>query len=190
MRIFTASLATFEPNVFANLGIDLLSQPLLLVVAVVLLALNPVFLLTSGSAVVEPLMTALLAGAALAAVRRRMRLAALLAALAAVTATKAWIWIGATIAFVVIEEIHARVNRRAARPIAAAVWAVPAVAVLVFVQLGYGPAIHSIDRGSVVFDDVIAGWPGFPEADGPRGSEKGSSTLLALNRSGHREGRA
>src|SRR6266699_1630733 len=60
--------------------------------AVVLLALKPVFLLTSGSAVVEPLMTALLAGAALAAIRRRMRLAALLAALAAVTATKAWIW--------------------------------------------------------------------------------------------------
>ena len=23
-------------------------------------------------------------------------------------------------------------------------------------------------RGSVVFDDVIAGWPGFPEADRPR----------------------
>ncbi len=117
--------------------------------AVVLLALNPVFLLTSGSAVVEPLMTALLAGAALAAIRRRMRLAALLAALAAVTATKAWIWIGAVIAFVVIEEIHALVSRRAARPMAAAVWAVPAVALLVFVQLGHGPATHSIARGSV-----------------------------------------
>jgi hypothetical protein len=117
--------------------------------AVVLLALNPVFLLTSGSAVVEPLMTALLAGAALAAIRRRMRLAALLAALAAVTATKAWIWIGAVAVFVVIEEIHARVTRRAARPMAAAAWAVPAVALLVFVQLGYGPASHSIARGSV-----------------------------------------
>ena len=117
--------------------------------AVVLLALNPVFLLTSGSAVVEPLMTVLLAGAALAAIRHRMRLAALLAALAAVTATKAWIWIAAAVAFVVIEAIHALLTRRAARPLAAAAWAVPAVALLVFVQLGYGPASHSIARGSV-----------------------------------------
>ena len=117
--------------------------------AVALLALNPVFLLTSGSAVVEPLMTVLLTGAALAAIRRHVRLAALLAALAAVTATKAWIWIGAVVAFVVIEEIHARITQRAMRPIAAAAWAVPAVALLVFVQLGYGPAGHSIDRGSV-----------------------------------------
>src|SRR5207245_1818604 len=37
--------------------------------AVILLALNPVFLFTSGSAVVEPLLTTLLAGAALAGVR-------------------------------------------------------------------------------------------------------------------------
>ena len=93
-------------------------------VAVILLLLNPVFLFTSGSAVVEPLMTTLLVGAALAAVRQRMRLAALLAALAALTATKAWIWIGAAIAVVVIEQVHARVTRRAGRPVAAAAWAV------------------------------------------------------------------
>ncbi len=116
--------------------------------AVILLALNPVFLFTSGSAVVEPLMTALLVGAALAAVRRRMRLAALLAALAAVTATKAWIWIGAAIAVVLIEQIHARITRRAARPIPAVAWAVPAIALLVFLQLGFAPAGHSIARGS------------------------------------------
>ena len=116
--------------------------------AVILLALNPVFLFTSGSAVAEPLMTALLAGTALAAMRSRMRLAALLAALAAVTATKAWIWIGAAIAFLVAEKIHARLTRRAARPIRAAAWAVPAVALLVFMQLGFAPASHSIARGS------------------------------------------
>src|SRR3982074_361534 len=74
-------------------------------VAVILLLLNPVFLFTSGSAVVEPLMTALLVGAVLAAVRNRMRLAALLAVLAALTATKAWIWIGAAIGIVVVEQI-------------------------------------------------------------------------------------
>jgi hypothetical protein len=117
-------------------------------VAVVLLLLNPVFLFTSGSAVVEPLMTALLVGAALAAVRQRMRLAALLAALAALTATKAWIWIVASLAFVVIEQVHARVTRRTGRPVAAAAWAVPAVALLVLMQLGFAPASHSIARGS------------------------------------------
>ena len=117
-------------------------------IAVIMLVLNPVFLFTSGSAVAEPLLTALLVGAALAGVKRRIRLAALLAALAAVTATKAWIWIGAVLAVVVIEQVHARVTRRAARPLPAAAWALPAVAVLVFVQLGYGPATHSIARGS------------------------------------------
>jgi cellulose synthase/poly-beta-1,6-N-acetylglucosamine synthase-like glycosyltransferase len=116
--------------------------------AVIMLVLNPVFLFTSGSTVVEPLLTALLVGAALAAVRRRMRLAALLAALAALSGTKAWIWIGAAIAIVVIEQAYVRVTRRTARAVPAAAWAVPAVALLVFVQLGYAPASHSIVRGS------------------------------------------
>jgi hypothetical protein len=127
-------------------------------IAVVLLLLNPVFLFTSGSAVVEPLMTALLAGAALAAIRGRLRLAALLAALAAATATKAWIWIGAAIAYVVIEQLHAHVTRRAARPIPAAAWALPAIAVLVVMQLGFAPASHSIARGSTeVFSATARG---------------------------------
>lgn len=117
-------------------------------IAVIMLVLNPVFLFASGSAVVEPLLTALLVGAALAAVRRRMRLAALLAALAALTATKAWIWIGAAVALVLIEQLHARATRRAARALPAAAWALPAVALLLFVQLGYAPATHSIARGS------------------------------------------
>ncbi|HZC77378.1 MAG TPA: glycosyltransferase, partial [Ktedonobacterales bacterium] len=116
--------------------------------AVILLALNPVFLFTSGSAVVEPLMTALLVGAALAAVRRRMGLAALLAALAAVTATKAWIWIGAAVAVILIEQLLARVTSRTSNPIPAAAWAVPALALLVVLQLGYAPAVHSVTRGS------------------------------------------
>src|SRR4029077_15125002 len=79
--------------------------------AVILLALNPVFLFTSGSAVVEPLLTALLAGAALAAVRDRMKLAALLAALAALTSTKACIWIAAVVGILVFEHIRATLTR-------------------------------------------------------------------------------
>jgi cellulose synthase/poly-beta-1,6-N-acetylglucosamine synthase-like glycosyltransferase len=116
--------------------------------AVVLLALNPVFLFTSGSAVVEPLMTAFLAGAALAAIKRHMRLAAVLAAFAAITATKAWIWIGVAVGVLVSEQVAARLRKRTAHPIPAAAWAVPALALLVVLQFGYMPATHSLARGS------------------------------------------
>jgi len=114
--------------------------------AVALLVLNPVFLFTSGSAVVEPLLTALLTSAALAAVRRRLKLAALLAALACATATKAWIWVAAVAAFAVIELWRHRAPERCRPAIA---WAVPAIAVLVFLQLGFAPVSHSVARGSL-----------------------------------------
>ena len=115
--------------------------------AVALLALNPVFLFTSGSAVVEPLLTALLTGAALAAVRARMKVAALLAALACLTATKAWIWIAAVAGFAAVELLRRRAP--AGRRWPALAWAVPAIAVLVFLQLGFAPATHSVARGSI-----------------------------------------
>jgi hypothetical protein len=129
--------------------------------AVAMLSLNPVFLFTSGSAVVEPLMTALLMAGALAAVRGRMKLAALLATLACVTATKAWIWIGAVAAIAIAEHVLARfplpLGKRAGersagkqqpRPAAAFAWAIPAIALLAFMQLGLSPASHSLARGS------------------------------------------
>lgn len=111
--------------------------------AVVLLVFNPVFLFTSGSAVVEPLVTALLMAAALAASRSRMKLAALLALLACATSTKAWIWVGAAAAFGLVETLRSR------RRIPAVAWAVPALALLVFLQLGFAPASHSVTRGTV-----------------------------------------
>jgi hypothetical protein len=114
--------------------------------AVALLVLNPVFLFTSGSAVAEPLLTVLLIAGALAAVRRRMKLAALLAALACITATKAWIWIVAVAGFAALELWRRRAPDWG-RP--AIVWAVPAIAVLVFLQLGFAPASHSVARGSL-----------------------------------------
>ena len=126
--------------------------------AVALLALNPVFLFTSGSAVVEPLMTALLTTGALAAVRGRMKLAATLAALACATATKAWIWVGAVVVYMVAEPIVKRFPLRSKvtvagwqlpRRQAAFAWAVPAIALLVLMQLGFSPASHSLARGSV-----------------------------------------
>lgn len=125
--------------------------------AVALLALNPVFLFTSGSTVVEPLLTALLTGAGLAAVRGRMKVAAVLAAGACLTATKAWIWIAAVAGALVFERAYRWSSERGLRggPAGssrwrpAAVFAVPAVALLVFLQLGFAPASHSIARGSV-----------------------------------------
>ncbi|HEY8953978.1 MAG TPA: glycosyltransferase [Candidatus Dormibacteraeota bacterium] len=126
--------------------------------AVALLALNPVFLFTSGSAVVEPLMTTLLTAGALAAVRGRMKLAATLAALACVTATKAWIWVGAAIVYTIVEQgvkrfpVRSKVmeaGRQLPRRQAAFVWALPAIALLVVMQLGFSPASHSLARGSV-----------------------------------------
>ena len=115
--------------------------------AVGLLVLNPVFLFTSGSAVVEPLLTALLMASALAAVRGRMKLAALLAALACVTSTKAWVWIAAAAAFTVFEILRSRTAGRAgARAMA---WAVPALGILLFFQLGFAPVTNSMARGSI-----------------------------------------
>jgi cellulose synthase/poly-beta-1,6-N-acetylglucosamine synthase-like glycosyltransferase len=115
--------------------------------AVALLVMNPVFLFTSGSAVVEPLLTALLAAGALAAVRGRMKLAAVLAVLACLTATKAWIWIVAMAGFSAVELLRRRSPQGLRVP--AVAWAVPAIAVLVFLQLGFAPASHSVARGSL-----------------------------------------
>jgi Glycosyltransferase like family 2 len=115
--------------------------------AVALLVLNPVFLFTSGSAVVEPLLTALLTGAALAAVRGRAKVAALLAVLACVTSTKAWIWIAAVAAIAGVEVLRGRLPLRRRWPAIAC--AVPAIALLVFLQLGFAPASHSVARGSI-----------------------------------------
>ncbi|HKW72225.1 MAG TPA: hypothetical protein VJQ08_05305, partial [Candidatus Dormibacteraeota bacterium] len=81
----------------------------------------------------------------LAAVRGRMKLAAMLAALACVTSTKAWIWVAAVAAVGVIEIVRAR-SPRPARTVAVAV---PALAILIFLQLGFAPASHSVARGSV-----------------------------------------
>jgi cellulose synthase/poly-beta-1,6-N-acetylglucosamine synthase-like glycosyltransferase len=115
--------------------------------AVALLVLNPVFLFTSGSAVVEPLLTLLLTAGALAAVRGRMKVAALLAVLACLTATKAWIWIAAVAGFAAFDLVRRRASSIRRWP--ALAWAVPAIGVLVFLQLGFAPATHSVARGSL-----------------------------------------
>jgi hypothetical protein len=97
--------------------------------------------------VVEPLLTALLTGAAFAAVRGRMKVAALLASLAAVTATKAWIWIVAAVATALFDGLRKRSPMRSRMPGIA--WATPAIALLVLLQFGFAPASHSVARGTI-----------------------------------------
>jgi len=137
-------------------------------IAVALLALNPVFLFTSVTAVVEPLLTALLIAAALATTRGHHRLAALLAALAAASSTKAWIWFAAAAGLYAFD--WARVNLAHGglrRRIPAAAWGVPAIALvlLLLLQFGLAPVTNSIARGSVEALSAAA-----------RGSVPGTST--------------
>lgn len=113
-------------------------------IATTLLALNPAFLLTSVSVVAEPVTLALLLGATASAQARRWPLAALLAAAAALTATKAWLWLVALAAVLLLGHLA---GRRAPRP--RLVWLAPALAVLVLLQLGFAPASHSVARAAV-----------------------------------------
>ncbi|HEY8642176.1 MAG TPA: glycosyltransferase [Candidatus Dormibacteraeota bacterium] len=120
-------------------------------VAVFLLATNPVFLLTAGSVVAEPLLTLELTAAALAAVSRRLGLAALLAAAACLTGTKAWLWVGvALVALVAPRLAGARWRGPSAR------WLVPGLAVLVLLQLGFAPASHSVARAAAEVTSAAA----------------------------------
>ena len=120
--------------------------------AVALLALNPVFLFTSSETVAEPLMTALLCGGALAAIRSRLLVAGTLALAACGVSSKAWIFVGAAVAVAVFRLLP---NPRRSegwetrlQPRAAAVFALPAVAVMALLPFGIPAAIHSLSRGA------------------------------------------
>jgi len=144
----------------ANVGLAILTLALVMRlagsprrgrVAAFLLATNPVFLLTAGSVVAEPLLTLELTAATLAAVSRRFSLAALLAAGACLTGTKAWLWLGvAALAFVLPRLTGARGRTR---PV---VWLAPAAAVLVVLQLGFAPATHSVARAAAEVTSAAA----------------------------------
>jgi len=134
-------------------------------VAVFLLATNPVFLLTAGSVVAEPLLTLELTAAALAAVSRRLGLAAVLAAAACLTGTKAWLWIGvAAVAVLAPRLAGARFGgprkMLASRGVIwrgpSTRWLVPGLAVLVLLQLGFAPASHSVARAAAEVTSAAA----------------------------------
>jgi glycosyltransferase involved in cell wall biosynthesis len=128
--------------------------------AVALLALNPVFLFTASATVVEPLVTALLSGAALAASRSRWKLTALLASLACATSTKAWIFVGAAVAIWSSEKLVLLLSRRGpvSSPLAgrvrvgSAVLAIPLLGLLALTPF----ASNSLTRGSREVVSAIA----------------------------------
>jgi cellulose synthase/poly-beta-1,6-N-acetylglucosamine synthase-like glycosyltransferase len=121
--------------------------------AILLLALNPIFLLTATSAVAEPLLLLAITAASAAALARRHALAASWAVLACLTGTKAWLWIICALGVMGIAALLQRGGRRAPQRLA---WAVPAVAVLTLLQLGAGEATHSVARAAQEVGSAVA----------------------------------
>lgn len=129
--------------------------------AAFLLATNPIFLLTASSVVAEPLLTAELTAAALAAVWGRLGVAAALAAAACLTGTKAWLWMLVAAGALLLERMPRTARGRRPSP----AWLVPALGVLVLLQLGFGPATHSLARAAAEVTSAaargsVAGTPG------------------------------
>jgi cellulose synthase/poly-beta-1,6-N-acetylglucosamine synthase-like glycosyltransferase len=126
-------------------------------VAVFLLASNPIFLLTATTAVAEPLLVAGLWAAAAAAGEGRSKLAAALAVLACLTGIKAWLWLGCLAAVLGAGWVlrHRRSPRLAwAAPRLAAV--APALALAVALQAGFGFASHSVTRAAAEVGSATA----------------------------------
>jgi hypothetical protein len=135
--------------------------------AVALLALNPVFLFTASATVAEPLMTSLISGAALAAMRARWKLAATLAALACATSTKAWIFLA--VGVLALASPVVRKWRTTGAPegglarayLPRAVFAVPALGLLLLLPFaprslarGAQEVASAIARGSISGDPI------------------------------------
>ena len=110
--------------------------------AVLLTALNPVFVLTATSVVAEPLLTLALTGATAAALARRLRIAATLAALACLTGTKAWLWLLAVAGVLLL----GAARQTGLRPLLR--WLAPALALLAVLQVTLGAATNSVARAA------------------------------------------
>ena len=132
--------------------------------AVALLALNPIFLLTSTTAVAEPLLLVGLLGAVVGLMEGRPRLAALCGCLAVLTGTKAWLWLGC-LAVVLATTWFLRRQGRAGAILRPA-WMVPAFGLVVVLQLRFGFASHSVQRGIIEVASATA-----------RGSQPASGAL-------------
>ena len=121
--------------------------------AVLLLALNPIFLLTATSAVAEPLILLALTASAASLLARRHALAASWAVIAALTGTKAWLWLLCAVMVLVGGALLARRRPGLVRRLA---WALPAAGVLLIIQLSAGPASHSVARAAQEVSSAVA----------------------------------
>jgi cellulose synthase/poly-beta-1,6-N-acetylglucosamine synthase-like glycosyltransferase len=121
--------------------------------AVLLLALNPIFLLTATSAVAEPLILLALTASAASLLARRPALAASWALIACLTGTKAWLWLFCALS--VLAGTALLSGRRPALSQRLA-WAMPAVALLLVLQLTGGPATHSVARAAQEVGSAVA----------------------------------
>lgn len=116
-------------------------------IAVALLALNPIFILTATSAVAEPLLVLFLLAAVAAASQRRVGLAIVFACLACLTGTKAWLWLACVLAVLAVEGLlRGAGSRRTVRRLA---WLAPALALALALQATIGFASHSVARAAV-----------------------------------------
>jgi cellulose synthase/poly-beta-1,6-N-acetylglucosamine synthase-like glycosyltransferase len=123
-------------------------------IAVALLGLNPIFVLTVTSAVAEPLLTLFLLGAAAAAAGRRYGWATVLACLACLTGTKAWLWLACAGVVVVVGLLSpARSGEGGLRRLA---WVAPALTLAVVLQSTFGFASHSVARAAVEASSATA----------------------------------
>ncbi|HEY4028423.1 MAG TPA: glycosyltransferase [Candidatus Dormibacteraeota bacterium] len=125
-------------------------------VAVALLALNPIFILTSTQAVAEPMLVLCLLAAVWSANRGRLAWAAAFACLACLTGTKAWVWLGCVVLVLAAEWFlgaRARAGSGIARRVA---WVVPALALAVAMQAVFGFASHSVARAAVEVGSATA----------------------------------
>lgn len=114
-------------------------------IAVLLAALNPVFLLTATEVVAEPLLALALTAATAAALAGRLRLAALCAGLAILSGTKAWLWL-VIVAGVYVLDGAAGTRLPRLRP--ALAWVAPALLLLAVIEAGFAPAAHSVARAA------------------------------------------
>jgi hypothetical protein len=123
-------------------------------VAVALLALNPIFILTTTQAVAEPLLVLCLLASVWAATNGRFAMAGAFACLACLTGTKAWLWLGCVVLVVGADWLL----RTRGRPVMArrVAWVAPALVLAVVLQAGFGFASHSVARAAVEVSSATA----------------------------------
>jgi cellulose synthase/poly-beta-1,6-N-acetylglucosamine synthase-like glycosyltransferase len=121
--------------------------------AVLLLALNPIFLLTATSVVAEPLLLLALTASAASLLARRHALAASWAVIACLSGTKAWLWLFCALVVLAGGALLSRRRPAIAQRLA---WALPAVAVLLVLQLTVGQASHSVARAAQEVGSAVA----------------------------------